>query len=507
MNINSGTVVDSGLWLPSSHINSELKRLARQDKDLQRMYEAANNSQFRPVVSNNASADAVMNNAGTRLRQLARHLEENHDIVVSVFDDLLNNVVGAGANVTPMIRNTAGALHDDLNKQVYDAFQDWADYPEVTGEFGFEQLERQAARHLFRDGEIFMRPIFSDRFKYRTPTRFALEMVDADYCPFDANSNDGRIVHGIERNQWGAPSYYYFYKAHPGDVVNTAQTVNLSDLRKVAASGVYHLKFTRRLKQARGVPLVHAVINRLRDLKDYEESERIAAKVAADFTFAITKSTEMGAGPTALNTDKNRSFAMSAGMGFELLPGEKVETIESSRPNTGLNDFRAGMLRAVAGGSGTRYSAIAKDYNGTYSAQRQELVEGAVAYRVHFAYLARRLYRPVWRDFIRAQILAGRINLNDIEPGSVFRCDFRAPALPWIDPQKEAKAWRELVEAKLESRYEIMRQRGRDPRKVREELEQEQADGVFASTIDTGKGQDSSTWNNDDDDTNESEAA
>lgn len=472
------------LILPGSYINEELKRLSKQDNELKRMYDAASSNQFHPVVNNTTSGDAAMNQAGTKLRQLARHLEENHDIVVSVFDDLLNNVVGAGANVAPMVRKADGTLHDDINKQLFEQFQDWGDYPEVTGEMGFEQLERQVARHLFRDGEIFIRPVTSTRFNYRTDTALALELVEADYCPFEYNSEDGRIVHGIERNQWGAPSNYYFYKEHPGEVYYTENSVNNSDLRRVSASGVHHLKFTRRLKQARGVTLIHAVINRLRDLKDYEESERIAAKVAADFTFAITKSSELGSGPTPVNADKNRSFAMSAGMGFELLPGEKIETIASNRPNSGLADFRASMVRAIAGGTGSRYSSIAKDYNGTYSAQRQELVEGAVSYRVHFAYLVRRLYKPVWKEFVRAQILAGRINLNEVEPGSIFRCDFRAPALPWIDPQKEAKAWKELVDTKLESRQEIMRQRGRDPRKVTEEIEQENESSVFASQID-----------------------
>ena len=475
---------ESGLLLPGSYVNKELQRLAKQDRELSRMYEAASSNQFRPVVSNTASGDTVMNNAGTKLRQLARHLEENHDIVGAVFDDLLNNVVGAGANVTPMVRGTDGQLNKDINKRLFDDFQEWGDYPDVTGELGFEQLERQVARHLFRDGEIFIRPITSKRFNYRTETALALELVEADYCPFDVNSNDGRIVHGIERNEWGAPSNYYFYKSHPGDQFNTAQTVNTSDLKRVSARGVYHLKFTKRLKQARGVTLIHSVINRLRDLKDYEESERIAAKVAADFTFAVTKSSESGIGPAPVNADGNRALSMSAGMGFELLPGEDIKTIASDRPNSGLIDFRSAMLRAIAGGTGTRYSSIAKDYNGTYSSQRQELVEGSISYRVHFAHLTRRFYRPVWRDFVRAQILANKINLNDVEPGSIFRCDFRAPALPWIDPQKEAKAWQVLVEAKLESRQEIMRQRGRDPRKVTEEMEQEQKSAVYASTID-----------------------
>lgn len=462
-------------------INYELN--ARTYNQAQRLYEAAQSNQWRPTINNNASGDAVMDNANSQLRQMARHLEENHDIVVSLFDDLLNNVVGAGANITPMVRLKNGQLAEDINKRLYDDFNDWGDNPEVTGEMGFEQLERQAARHLFRDGEVFIRPVFSKGFNYKGKLPFALELVEADFVPFDTNDLTGKVVHGIERDQWGAPKYYYFHKGHPNDPLNASLSVNVGDLRRVAAAGVYHLKFTRRLRQARGVPVIHAVIDRLRDLKDYEESERIAAKVAADFTWFIKKSGEFGAGPTTVNDAGNRAFEMSAGAGFELLPGEDVGTINSDRPNSGLIDFRSAMLRAVAGGTGTRYSAIARDYNGTYSSQRQELVEGAIAYRVHFSYLTRRFYKPIWRDFMRAELLAGRINLNDIDQDTLFRCDFRAPALPWIDPQKEAKAWRELVDAKLESRSEIMRQRGRDPQKVTEEMEAEAENGLFASAI------------------------
>jgi len=109
-------------------------------------------------------------------------------------------------------------------------------------------------------------------------------------------------------------------------------------------------------------------------VKDYEESERIAAKVAADLTWFIQRTSEYQ-GPQDVNTDSRRELKMAAGAGFTLLPGETVGTIKSERPNSDLVNFRSAMLRAVAGGTGTRYSSIARDYNGTYSAQRQELVE------------------------------------------------------------------------------------------------------------------------------------
>ena len=56
------------------------------------------------------------------------------------------------------------------------------------------------------------------------------------------------------------------------------------------------------------------------------------------------------------------------GMIFDdLSPGESVETIDSTRPNPGLEAFRQGQLRAVSAGLGTSYSTLARDYNGTYS--------------------------------------------------------------------------------------------------------------------------------------------
>jgi capsid protein len=54
--------------------------------------------------------------------------------------------------------------------------------------------------------------------------------------------------------------------------------------------------------------------------------------------------------------------------------------IKSDRPNPNLETFRNGQLRAVAAGSRGSFSSIARNYDGTYSAQRQELVESTEGY-------------------------------------------------------------------------------------------------------------------------------
>jgi lambda family phage portal protein len=470
-----------------------------------RLYEAATSSQYRPVISNSGSADADVNAAGTRLRQLARHLEENHDLVVSIFDDLVNNIIGTGARVAPMVRMTNGALARGINRQISELWDQWAQSPETTGELGLETAERLICRSYLRDGEEFTQLVTTPRFNYQTPVPLALELLEADFVPFEMTDQRKNLFNGIELNQWGAPTIYHVYKNHPGDPLTQFQTNQ--ETKAVSAQRMLHPKFSRRLRQRRGVPIIHAVINRLRDVNDYEQSERIAAKVAADLTWFIERTSEYN-GMIDVNEAKNRTLQMAAGAGFSLLPGEKVGTIKSERPNSGLIDFRNAMLKAVAGGTGSRYSSIARDYSGTYSAQRQELVEGAVGYRTHFVYLVRRIYRPIYASFIDQILFGGLLRLErGIDMATIRRVDFRAPALPWIDPAKEAKAYETLIDKKLESHAEIIRQRGRDPEKVREELEEEQADGVFSDTIAASTPAEEPTEPQVDDDENDADEA
>lgn len=451
----------------------------------QRLYDAVGSSQYRPTVANRTSGDGVMNATGTKLRELSRHLDENHDLVVAVFDDLVNNAIGEGAKVAPMVRDKSGKLAEDFNDRLAEMWMEWGQEPETTGEWAFPTVERMVARSMFRDGEIFVQKVIDSRYPHRLPDlRLALELLEADFCPFDYQDVARNILHGIENNAWNRPVAYHLWKNHPGDPLAPTSFAREGDLKRVPAADMLHVKFTRRLRQRRGVPIIHAVINRMRDVKDYEESERIAAKVAADLTGFVKRTAEYS-GPVEVNTSGNRELEMGAGQIHFLLPGEDVGTIKSDRPNTNLEKFRNAMLRAVAGGTGTRYSAISRDYNGTYSAQRQELVEGAVAYRAHFAYLVSRFHRPVYQQFIQQAMLSRRLGgiPRTIDMATINRVDFRAPALPWIDPSSEAKAYETLVAAGLESRAEIMRMRGRDPAKVWDEIEEEQASGLFASAI------------------------
>ncbi|WP_159182975.1 phage portal protein, partial [Escherichia coli] len=137
-----------------------------------------------------------------------------------------------------------------------------------------------------------------------------------------------------------------------------------------------HLKFVRRLHQMRGTSLLSGVLIRLSALKEYEDSELTAARIAAALGMYIRKGDGQSYEP-----DGNGSKENERGIIYDdLKPGEEIGMVKSDRPNPNLETFRNGQLRAVAAGSRLSFSSTARNYNGTYSAQRQELVESTDGY-------------------------------------------------------------------------------------------------------------------------------
>lgn len=438
----------------------------------QRYYDAVAPSNQRPRRGNIASADAVMDRAKGGLREYARWLDENHDLCVGILDDLVTNVVGNGAGIEPMAVNARDRSDArDLNlilRQLWAEF--WAN-PEITGEIPGPELERTTCRTWLRDGEMFAQHLTlpASRAPYASRIPYALEPLEADFVPFDLIDPANRIVHGVQKDGWNRPVGYYVSKTHPGNLLPGSRF----DTIYKPVESMMHLKFVRRLHQTRGVSLFHAVLTRLDDLKDYEESERIAARVAAAFTAYIKKSSDAASPLSSPDSNGGRNFEMSPGLIFDgLLPGEDVGMIDSKRPNPNLETYRNAMLRAIAAGTGTRFSSIAKDYNGTYSAQRQELVEGTCHYRRLFSYLRDRFYLPVWRRFVDASRAAGLIQIGrGIDLASVYQPEIRPPQMPWIDPLKELGAFEIATNNKFKSRQQVIRDMGGDPATVDAQIE------------------------------------
>lgn len=447
---------------------------------LSRFYAAVEPSTYRPRRGGSASADAVMQKARQKPREFARWLDENFDLAIGVLDDLVSNIVANGVGIEPSVLRTDGTPHSDLNNELR---KRWALFwlrPEVTREIPGPELERLTCRSWLRDGEVFVQDVMGrGTYSYPTDIPYALEPLEADFVPFDLVDPSQGIIHGVQKDTWGRPIGYRVFKQHPGDIYGLSGTGLLQTLtlqtKFIPAQYMAHLKFTRRFHQTRGVTSFHGVITRMDDLKDYEESERIAARVAADLTVFISQPLDATSNVTE-DTQRGK-FAMESGMVITGNAGEEPHLLDPSRPNPELTNFRAAMIRMIAAGTNTRYSSIARCYDGTYSAQRQELVEGSVHYRRLFSYLAAQFYLRVWGNFVDMADLSGAIRIpSGIMRESLYTPELRPPSLPWIDPLKEMNAYGRAIEIGVKSRWQCIRDLGGDPRTVDAQLTEDPLD-------------------------------
>lgn len=454
-------------------ISKKKKKIAqkiKKAKEVLRYYEAASSSNYHKAVRGGGnSSDSVTHSAVVNLRSWARYLDENHDLTIGIFDNLVNRIVGAGLTVEPIVKRKNGNLWPQVNDDLRDLWLEFWRRPEVTGEIPGNEVERLLVRSWMRDGEVLTNHVLGTApfIQHNSRIPYSLELLEADYLPMDLNG-DG-IVHGVRKNAWGRPVTYNLYKEHPGNTLIPFNKTTF-ETKEVSAQFITHLKYVRRFRQTRGVPVIHGIIHRLDSIKDYEESELIAARVAAAFTSYIKRSPDYSG---EVDENGNVPFEMQAGMIFDgLQAGEDLGSIGTERPNTSLGDFRAEMMRASASGTGTSYSSISKHYDGTYSSQRQELVEAREGYKKLLNFFIGVQMSPTWKNFIdmivtsRLFVAPAGVTLEQLYAA----VDMRGPSVDWIDPKKESEAAVIDVDNGFKSRHQVIRERNGNPRLVDTEI-------------------------------------
>lgn len=441
-------------------------------------YEAAKPSRLRKSAKGNKSPNDLVQHGAVAMRNQARALERDHDISRGIIRTMVNNIIGPnGIGVEPQPRRRDGTIHEEYAKQLRFWYRKWCLSPEVSHRFHWAKCSRMLAQTWIRDGEAFAQKLIGPvpYLTHGTSIPFSLEMFEADLIPIQYDDLSNNIRQGIQRNAWGQPTYAYVYKSMPGE---TNYAIRTTDLKPIEWSRILHLASINRIGQLRGVTEFSSIITRLEDIKDYEESERIAAKIAAAMTAYVKKGSPELYSPETVETDSEgnaspREISFQAGMIIDTLAvGEEIGLIDSNRPNPNLITFRQGQLKAVAAGVGASYSSLARDYNGTYSAMRQELVEQWVNYAILTDDFVGEIQQPVWSTFVDIANRSGVVPMpSDVDPDTADDALYVGQSMPWIDPMKEALAWHSLVRDGFASEVEVMRKRGVNPRDVVEQID------------------------------------
>lgn len=459
-----------------------LKRV--QARSMLRYYEAAKPGRLRKRVTDSRKPSELVREANTSLVAQARHLDRNHDIARGILNVLVANIIGSGLQIEPMVKDKKGNLAKSVNEQISNLLYDWYKFPEVTNEHSFAQVQRLACRAWLRDGEIFSKMItgLRDDLDHVSTIPFSIEMIETDYLPYGIDTPEKGVHDGIKRDAWGRPASYYVRKRGADDSLRGNLLVEYSPIN---ANDMVHCKFVDRFLQNRGVTVFASVITRLEDIKDYEESERIAAKIAACLAAVVKKGS-----PDLYQGDSDnepRTIRMEAGKIIDdLLVGESVEMMDSKRPNPNLETFRQGQVKAVSSGTMAGYSSISKSYDSTYAAQRQEMLEQSVHYSMLRDDFSSHFIAPIHRRAVQSAITAEKIKVGNIDQSSLFDFECFGEGLPWLDPWREARAEETFIKLGLKSKIMAQRERGGNPMMINKQILQERQEDDSNGLVFTG---------------------
>lgn len=439
-------------------------------------YEATRPSRTRKVTNDNSTGDVQVIRDAATARAMARDMERNYDIVAGGLKLLVNRVVGPnGISVEPRPRRMDGSINDEFARELLELHEDWSRQPEVTGTTDWVMCQQLSGLSLFRDGEIFAQTIEGPvpYLDHGTRVPFSLEMLEADHCPLDFRQDTPVVDGGVERNAWGRPVAYHMYRQHPGGLRPTG--LGPDTLKRVPADRMLHVFLRSRWSQLRGISILVSALGRFQDIQEYENNEMIAARIASAISAYIKRDVNSAPDMQPIESGEKRVLQLRPGQIMDtLLPGEELDLLNPNRPNPNLGAFRRDQHRAAAAGMSVSASSLSKDYNGTYSAQRQELVEQQPEYELLTRWIVARFNRPVWERFVRTAILAGLVKVPaDVRPETVAQATFRGPPMVWINPVHEADGLERMVRNGFRSAASVIGERGGRLADTYAELERE----------------------------------
>jgi lambda family phage portal protein len=452
-----------------------------------RMYAAAQVSRLTsdwPITITSSNAEIFVSAIATRSRM--RQMERDDDYFRNMLWLLENNVIGdLGIRIRPKARDGSGKLHKDLNLAVQEAWHEYLDAANctVTRTLDGIQVQRLAIRALARDGVI----LFRKHRPFNNPFGFALEPIEVDRLdhwwnrPAVGTANE--IEFGIEIDKFHAPLAYWILTRHPGDVFAYSSSPRYRE--RVPADEIIAIWTIERAGQLIGMPLWPSISKRLHNLAGYEESEQIAARVAANKGGWFKEDPKTaGADEYVGPKDEQGNQISNTEPGqWEKLPlGWDPVQNDPQHPNSALPQFLKAQLRGASAGSGIPYNSVASDLESiNYSSYKAGMNDARDGFKYLQGLIVRKLMRPWFRDWLTYAVLAGQIpGVTSMDIAALSKSDRWKPRR-WagLEPLKEVQAAILAKEAGLDSQRNIIEEDF--DRDIEDVFEEQEADKKLAA--------------------------
>ena len=395
-----------------------------------------------------------------------------------------SNIVGPdGVTVQPQVRirrDGRDVPDDAANNAITNALKDWAQFHCDRGrKLSFIDFQNLAINHASKDGEFIFR-IYEGSSKSYGKYGLQLkkihpELLDTTKNMTERNGNEIRL--GVEYNSDDIPVFYHFRKR------GRSGSLQGGEPYKVSASQIIHGFINEEADQSRGIPWMHAALERLKHLEKYDETAMVASRVGAS-KMLLLRSDE--GDQYEGDEDEDGEEYHDGSTLTDLNPGEvenigrmQVESFDPRYPHEMYADFVKATLRSISSGIGVSYHSISNDLEGVnYSSIRAGVLEDREIYRGLQEWFIRSFIHPVISRFIVRAIMNQAILIGNVPLSrpidSYLNFKYQGRRWAWVDPQKDGSSNDMAIKNRTKSTGDVMREQGNiDPLSTWQEISNE----------------------------------
>lgn len=450
-------------------------------------YSGADKSRPANVHGNVAELDAdsaILPDLQT-LRESSQNLARNNGLAGGALDTSVVRVVGNGIFPKPKIDRAVLNLSDDEAEKFEEAAE--REYLRVTEsrEFDAERhvpfsvWQGQAWYSVLRDGDALVNlPRFP---RPGSDAKLKVQLIPAARLSNPQGKPDTKqLVAGVAKDKWGAPERYYVSRFHPGNrlgwrYLHDKKNEQWQSLKAFDGDGsplVLHLYDKKEGGQTRGVPYLSPVIEHVKQLGRYTDSEVMAAVVSAMLTLFVESETggiglpnrgsEVGVTNGEVADDlKSVDFSMGAIVG--LPAGKKITVAESKRPSENFEPFFKAICDQIGVALGQPGILLTKDYSAAnYSSMKAAFEDAWAFFMNRRTWLVKMLCQPIYELVIAEAVAYGRLSAPGFFRSPAIRkawvgALWQGDAKPVIDETKTVKAAVDQIEAGISTVDEMSR--------------------------------------------------
>jgi capsid protein len=441
-------------WDVESFVSEGMARL-RDEWSMRNDYNAGKVSRFRRtragvgIIPRHADFHYRLEIEWFRMLEWMREFDRNDPIVGPGVSRAVESIVMSGMTPEPATPDAG------LNRELKDRWEEYASDPrqvDIQGEANFHELEELVTRSVLVDGDLCSLPRRGGE----------LETLEAHRLRSPLRSNR-HIIHGVEVDEDRRRLAYWFTGE---DVDPLSIGLRIGDVKRMDAwdadgnPNVFHVYRRKRISQTRGVSAIAPLVDIAGMFDDLQFSTLVKAQVAAAFVILKEYSAIAPGIPGAQTPDGSLTTETTPSGGIRTLNGVSPGMIVDGKPGQTMKGFAPNipspeffphsiLLLTIMGiNLGVPVTVLLLDPRlaGNFSSLRGIVDQARIGFAAQRRPIVQKWHRRVWR--FRQLWLATSGRRQDAEMArwhrrlgeSFFRCKWRHPRYPYLEPMADRAA-------------------------------------------------------------------